>query len=247
MNVCAYGGGVNSTAMLIGMVDTGEPVDLILFADTGGERHATYVYRDMFSDWLVSKGYPSIITVRNKGKTLEQDCLDRKALPSIAYGFKTCSQRWKARPQDYFMRDNKDCQSIWVKGGKVTKLIGFDSDEPHRAKDFDDPKYLVRYPLIEWDWGRDECLKAILTAGLQSPGKSACFFCPSSRPHEVKSLNSQYPDLARRCIEMENNAELTSVKGLGRNWAWADLLATDDMFPDEYPCRIDQDCGCYDG
>lgn len=34
MNVVAYGGGTNSTAMLIGMHQRSIPVDLILFADT---------------------------------------------------------------------------------------------------------------------------------------------------------------------------------------------------------------------
>lgn len=36
MNVVSWGGGTNSTAMLIGMYTHGIPVDLILFADAGG-------------------------------------------------------------------------------------------------------------------------------------------------------------------------------------------------------------------
>ena len=42
MNVVAYGGGTNSTAMLVGMYEKGIPVDLILFADPGGEQPYTY-------------------------------------------------------------------------------------------------------------------------------------------------------------------------------------------------------------
>ncbi|MDG9927457.1 MULTISPECIES: hypothetical protein [unclassified Pseudomonas] len=49
--VVAYGAGTNSTALLVEMVRLGEPVDAILFADTGGERPETYAYRDLFSDW----------------------------------------------------------------------------------------------------------------------------------------------------------------------------------------------------
>lgn len=37
MIVASFGGGTNSTAMLIGMWERGENVDLILFADTGGD------------------------------------------------------------------------------------------------------------------------------------------------------------------------------------------------------------------
>jgi len=37
MKVVAYGGGTNSTAMLIWMYEQGMRPDLILFANTGGE------------------------------------------------------------------------------------------------------------------------------------------------------------------------------------------------------------------
>ena len=42
MNIVSFGGGTNSTAMIIGMYRKKIPVDLILFADTGGERPCTY-------------------------------------------------------------------------------------------------------------------------------------------------------------------------------------------------------------
>ena len=44
MNIVAYGGGVNSTSMLVGLHERGIPVDLILFADTGGELPSTYIF-----------------------------------------------------------------------------------------------------------------------------------------------------------------------------------------------------------
>lgn len=36
LTIASYGGGTNSTAELIGCVEKGIKVDLILFADTGG-------------------------------------------------------------------------------------------------------------------------------------------------------------------------------------------------------------------
>ena len=44
MNVISYGGGVDSTAMLVGLYQRGVPVDLILFADTGGKLPETCAY-----------------------------------------------------------------------------------------------------------------------------------------------------------------------------------------------------------
>lgn len=235
MIVASFGGGTNSAAMLIGMQERGEKVDLILFADTGGEKPHTYEFVLTFSEWLVEHGMPPVTTVRVESTTLEGDCLKRNALPSVAYGFKTCSQRFKAEPQEKHLRQ------MGVK--EFTKLIGFDADEPQRAK----PYPGNRYPLIEWDWGRDECIEAIERAGLKQPGKSACFFCPSSKKQEIFELRRVYPELAKRAVAMEQNANLTSVKGLGRNFAWGDLYAADDaqgkLFGES---NIEIDCGCYD-
>ena len=108
MNVIGYGGGVNSTAMLIECCRRGVKVDLILFADTGGERPETYSYVVGFSAWLISKGYPPITIVnrvRRDGsiETLEQECHRLSCLPSLAYGFKTCSQKHKIQPLASFV------------------------------------------------------------------------------------------------------------------------------------------------
>lgn len=251
--VCSYGGGTNSTAMLIGMVERGERCDLILFADTGGEKPETYEYVTTFSAWLVDHGMPEIVTVRRTNRagevrTLEQDCLDGKMLPSIAYGFKACSMKYKRDPQDKYCNNWKPAKDEWKAGRKVVKLIGYDMDEPHRAKIPEDDKYLYRYPLIEWNWGREECVDVIKRAGLPSCGKSACYFCPSSKSWEILALARNHPNLAARAIAMENNSEAHTIVGLGRTFAWRDLLAWNeaqlDMFPHE--SRIEIDCGCYD-
>ena len=44
INIVSYGGGANSTALLVGLHQHRIPVDLILFADTGGEHPHTYAY-----------------------------------------------------------------------------------------------------------------------------------------------------------------------------------------------------------
>lgn len=250
--LASYGAGTNSTALLIEYVNRGLPVDLILFADTGGERPHTYAYVELFSNWLESKGYPRILTVKKTDKngdvlTLEQDSLNGNRLPSLAYGFKTCSQKYKGGPQDKFCNNHKPFTDHWKIGGKVTKLIGFDADEPHRVKDYNCKKYDVIFPLVDFDMGRDECIEVIEAAGLPLPGKSACFFCPSSKPSEIKQLAAVYPDLAERALAMEANAELTEVKGLGRSYAWKDIIATDDMFAADFNLTPELICGCYDG
>jgi hypothetical protein len=231
-HIVAFGGGVDSTAMILGLMEKNEPIDLILFADTGAERPSTYQHIENFSNYLVKNNYPAIVIVKNKNKegdlvTLEDDCLKRNCLPSIAYGFKTCSSHFKIRPQDRFLNNWKPAQDAWENGQKCIKYIGYDAGEQHRADNAakrNDPKYQNRYPLIEWQWEREDCLDIIKKHGIENVGKSACFFCPSSRPKEIVQLYEEYPDLLERALHIEQQAELTSIKGLGRNYAWSDVI-----------------------
>jgi len=250
MIVLCYGAGTNTSAVIVGLVAHGIKPDLIVFADTGAERPHTYAHIDFMQSYLKKIGYPQITIVKKVDKngdvyTLEQDLLDHKCLPSVAYGFKTCSQKYKTQPVDKFLNNHPDAIAAWKRGEKITKLIGFDADEPHRVKNYDDKKYEVEYPLIEWDWGRDECIEAIKSAGLPLPKKSSCFFCPNMRKHEIMELSAVYPNLAERALKIEANATLDTIKGLGRRFAWSNLIATVDMFADMYESAMP--CGCYDG
>lgn len=252
--VAAFGGGTDSTAMLIGMWEKGEKVDLILFADTGGEKPHTMEHIRTFSEWLVKNGMPEITVVRYERETLEENSLRIKSLPSIAYGFKKCSLKFKVQPQDKFVNNWQPAKDAWKRGEKVVKLIGYDASESRRAErpssEINQRKYQFRYPLIEWGWDRKICVDLIQSYGIPLPGKSACFFCPSSKAQEVKQLARQYPDLMKRAIAMEENANLTAIKGLGRDWSWKEMIEFNDQqleLLDSDHSTAEIPCGCYDG
>ena len=254
MNYIAIGGGTNSLAMIIEMHRRGIDIDVCIFADTKAERPETYDSIKRTSEWLVSKGYNPIVIVSAE-KTLEDDCLNRNALPSVAYGFKTCSQRFKLAPQDKWANNYEPFKEIWKIGGKVTKFIGYDAGEERRAVNAAkynrmDKKYNYAYPLIDWGIDRDMCIEIIQSEGLPLPGKSSCFFCPNMKKSEIVFLKKKHPDLYERAIEIERGAELQTVKGLGRNYSWEEFITAKesqitmcDMFDDDN----DMPCDCYDG
>jgi len=261
--VASYGGGVNSTAMLIGLHERGETVDLILFADTGGEKPETYTYLAKFSSWLIAHGFPEIRVVRKTTKragrfrganevlTLERMCLEQNILPSVAYGFKTCSLKFKREPQEEYLNDWIPAWAAWLRGESVIKLIGFDADEAYRAKESPNGGYRNRFPLIEWGWGRDECQEAIVRAGLCVPPKSSCFFCPNMEELEILELRDRHPDLLERALALEANAISTpnsTIKGLNRDLTWKQIVEYDAAQYAFIPRgRKTQPCECYDG
>lgn len=256
--VVSYGGGTNSSAILIGMAERGMKPALVMFADTGNEKPETYTHLKTMHEWCMGVFGIGITVVRNelpqglKDGSLYGECLRLGTMPSKTFGFSTCSMKWKVEPQIRLLKK-------WmVENGidHVQHVIGYDADEIHRmekaeksrldAKDQRDWE-TNRYLLIEWDWGRDECVAAITRCGIEQPGKSACFMCPSSKKWEVLWLKEVHPKLYLKSIALEaralageGQAPAARVDGLGRHWNWATFAGSDVATPET-------DCGCYDG
>lgn len=229
--VMSNGGGVNSMAMLVWMEQQGFRPKRILMADTGAEKPETWEYvLGPMADFLSRFGFPSIKVVRYQPqdyknfppyRTLEENCLTNGTLPSLAFGFKSCSQKWKIAPQDKELKEWGLAEKAWREGGKVMKLIGYDaSPEDWRRRNHlgaqDDPLFGYRYPLQEAGWDREECKRQILSLGYPVPPKSSCFMCPAMKPSEIDELS---PDLLRRIVRLEARAKprLTDIEGLWRN------------------------------
>jgi hypothetical protein len=250
----SFGGGVNSTAMILGFYEKHGTAGLhfnVLFSDTGGEKPETYRHVETVRDWLKGKGHYGIHIVREDRWTLEQDCINNHTLPSIVTGMRSCSDKFKIRPQDRFIAQWPLAKQAWERGEKVVKLVGFDAGEPWRAKDHDSKRYSVRYPLIEWGWDREDCIATIERNGFSVPPKSSCFFCPEMSEVEILQLQEDNPELLERALEMErNNTALHSVKGLARTHSWqqvVDYHQRQQTLP-ILPARTERKpCVCFDG
>jgi len=242
--VVAYGAGVDSTALLIGLRDRGVPVALILFADTGSEKPETVAHLTVIGTWLARNGMPPVTVVKRRSPrtgdtSLHGECLRKGVLPSLAYGGHSCSLKWKVDPQwrftqRYFGWDRR--AQRWPHGPFVTKLIGYDAG-PADARRIGNaagkwpPGHRYRYPLAEWGWTREDCEQVIRQEGLPVPPKSACFMCPASKKPEVEWLARAHPDLTDIAVLMEQRAHargLTTTRGLGRRWSWSEYLGLGD-------------------
>lgn len=251
----SFGRGVNSTAMLIRIglerIDELQP-SLILSADPGGEWPESYAHEIEMSAWLVAHGMPPIIRVQDDRRTLEEECLENHTLPSIVTGMRSCSDKYKIRPQNRYVAAWQPAIDAWANGHKVTKLVGYDAGEPWRAKDYDSKRYKVRYPLIEWGWDRRDCVKAIEAAGLAVPRKSSCWYCPEMSEWEILDLRDEHPELLNRALAMERgNTKLYSIRGLGRDISWQQIVdyhQAQGTLAGIMPPRPDRiPCTCYDG
>ena len=248
-----YGSGVDSTAMLVGMHARGERPDLIIFSDTGSEKPETIAYLDVMDAWLRKVGFPIITRVaykpsRAKYTTLDGLCIAHETLPSLAFGKHSCSLRFKAEVIDRWIlgvsRGPNKCAG-WTPavearaaGIKPVKSIGYDNGKADGRRAgramTEDKHFRYRFPLREWGWDRQECIRQIEAAGLPTPIKSACWMCPASKKWELLWLAGKHPELFIRAIAIEDNARdgkhgLDTVKGLGRNWSWREWAETEGI------------------
>lgn len=224
-----FGGGVNSVAGLVWLYRNGYVPTAILMTDPGSEWPHTIEYRDkILPEWLERVGFPQVtVTDRiTEGafnprawrlETLRDECTRIKSLPSIAYGFKKCSAKYKGDTSRWWIAHQDWALEEWAAGRKIAKLIGYDAGEPYRVKDaFQNPweneRLVPWYPLYEDGYDREDCEKLIRGAGLPLPGKSACTFCPSNTLEEWRLLRKTEP-------EKFSEACALSATGRGRTHA----------------------------
>lgn len=224
--IVCYGGGVDSTAMLIAMHRQGIVPDLITFADVGGEKPETYEMVATMSRWCVLNGFPPVVTCKKETLAstsyddLAGNCVDNETLPSLAFGMKSCSIKWKQGPQDQHVMGCKrgpnkcDPHPLWLEaqdlGIKPVKLIGYDAgpaDQRRAARLMSsDDNFRYAYPLQQLGMAREECIALIIDEGLPVPIKSACWFCPASQKWELYWLAGEHPELFERALELEITA-----------------------------------------
>src|SRR5271157_244000 len=109
-------GGGRNNAMVFGFYERGIVPDLLTFADTHGEKPETYANIERLSEWcLTHLGLPiTILSKDSMYSSLEDQCLRTHTLPSAAYGWRSCSDKWKIQPQDKYLNNLPAARAIWA-------------------------------------------------------------------------------------------------------------------------------------
>lgn len=257
--VLAYGIGVDSTALLVELVARGQKPDLVLSADTGVEKPATYAYLDVIRPWMDAHGIRHELVSYTPKRFkhwppyygLLEMCLTNATLPSKSLGGSSCSLKYKKAPQDAFLAGWQPAKDAWARGQRVIRLIGYDAGprdtlRANHALSIEDPLYDCRSPLREWGWDRDACVARIIAEGLPVPSKSACWLCIANRPEEIREL----PRWCLRLIvlvEARAAPRLHTVEGLWRRSTKArpgrmtDFIRAEGLLPSREIDRIWRD------
>lgn len=231
-----FGGGLNSTALIIECFNRGYKPYWILFADTGSEFPGTLEHVELMAKWCKDRRWTNITTVRwirkkfpyeGKFLPLHEWCIKSNQLPSKAYGLAGCTTKWKVQPMDKWRKKYKYQKGCFA--------VGYDADEKRRitsaCKRGDMPGFTAWYPLVAWGINREGCKEICDKEGI-SVGKSSCFMCPNMRAHEWKALKETHPELFNTALEIQNRAKLNGHFGRGGRGLGIDFDEIEEDRPD---------------
>lgn len=96
----------------------------------------------------------------------------------------------------------------------MTKWIGISTDEAHRAKLQADRFEAIRYPLLEMNVSRLECLRWMKARGFPMPSKSACYFCPYHDDALWRDMKLNQPEEFARAVRFDEGIRHGTVRGV---------------------------------
>ena len=204
-------------------------------ADHGSERAKTETYRDnVLPGWLDAAGCPrvTVIDLITEGQRvprawrlekLYDECFRTQSLPSVAYGWKKCSAKYKGDTQRWWIARQPWAQEEWASGRKVAKVIGYDAGEVGRVgrvgrafqNEWENARLVPMYPLYDAGLDRDDCCDLITDEGLALPPKSACKWCPNNTLAEWEEFRVDDPDGFESAVALSRNAVVQSPDVVG--------------------------------
>lgn len=192
--IVSYGGGINSTALIVLLVKKKFPLDYVVFSDTGDEMPETYEYLDIMERYLKRRNIPFEIVKNRKKEALSDKCLRREVIPSQVWRW--CTRDFKVIPIHAFYRKLQS---------HVYQYMGIDYGEVHRMKPAREDYVTNLYPLIDYKINREECINLIKKARLPIPVKSGCYFCPYNNMERWSDIHKKHPDLFKYSMKIEEN------------------------------------------
>jgi hypothetical protein len=213
LHALSFGGGTQSTAMLVLAAEGIISHRLALFANVGADSENPRTL-----DYLHAHAIPYAERHGIELVTLQKQ--DKQGQPITLYGKLMSSER----SIDIPMRmsngapGNRNCTQTFKIGPIAAELkrrgaskdepaelaMGISLDEYQRMRTESGFKhYTLAYPLIERRMDRAACMALIERSGLPVPPKSSCFFCPYHRLGEWQTIRKEQPEQFAQSVELE--------------------------------------------
>lgn len=198
--VASWSGGKDSTFMVDQLLRNGDPLDIIVFSNTGYEFEEMYTYIDKVKEYWEQR-YDVKIVLLNKGaagrkiwSTWAEGKFSRGEYKGIVRGFpfsigmSWCTRELKIKPYENYIK------SILKEDQYVISYIGIAFDEPKRIT----KEKNVLYPIFDWKIIEKDVEEILIKRGLHNPlynhfGRTGCYLCPKQNLKSLFKLWKFYP------------------------------------------------------
>lgn len=260
----SYGGGVQSTAMLVLAAQERIDFRLAIFSNVGNdsEHPETIEYFNNVAKPYAAQHGIELVELKKTGKGKEQTLWEKlikedsrsigipvRMSDSGAPGRRNCTVEFKIkRVASELKRRGATPQNPAV------VALGISLEEYQRMRTSSGiPYQTLAYPLIDLRIDRAGCEQIIAKAGLPVPPKSSCFFCPYHTIAYWKKMKQTHPELFEKSVLLEETLNQRRQQ-LNRDPVWFTnklmplrLVVGDnvqmDLFKDEAPgCDIGGYC-----
>lgn len=224
-NVVSLSGGKDSTAMLLMLLERGEPVADVVFFDTGWEFPEMYEHLAKIETFTGLK----ITRLRARlpvGVETEKSPFDwmlseypvvrrgTRQVHMVGRGWPAATRRWCTGRKQQALKAH--LLALTHQSGlelPLRQCIGFAADEQHRLDGVtkrNSAWCVQRYPLVEWGVTEADALAYCYKRGFTWDGlyhffnRVSCFCCPLQPLDELRTLHGYFPDLWQRMLVMES-------------------------------------------
>ena len=213
---CSWG--KDSTAMILKLIENKEPLDEVIFYDTGMEFNAIYNVRDMILPMLYKNNikytelhsnnlflYDMLIRPKIKRKTKQE-----------VYGDEWCGKcRWQTFIKQRICNQYTGIDNI--------VYVGIASDEIKRLQNLDNYK---KSPLANWNMTEKDCLEYCFSKGIHwyendielydILDRVSCWCCRNKNLEELKNIYLYLPQYWRMLKGLQSRIDIP-MKGEGKS------------------------------
>jgi len=207
----SWGCGVQSTtlAVMSALADL-DPLDVVITADTGWERAATYEAREFYTAWLQERGVH--VEVVSAGNIKQLGAVEHIHMPFFTSNGgplqRQCTKEFKIIPIKRRLREIAGYDATkppHPPAGAIELWLGISWDEWERMNQSRVRFMVHRHPLIENKTTRNACIDYLEAHDLPVPVKSACIGCPYRQASEWLNMRATAPDEWDDAVEFDES------------------------------------------
>lgn len=212
--VVSFSGGKDSTAMLLRLMELGEPIDEVIWCDTYKEFPAMYRHVQKIRAVVENAGIKFTelkckdsfdYLMFEKPVKRKNNEINVKYNNPLGFSWAGPRHRWctGALKRDIM---NKHLSALH-KRYELVEYTGIAADEQYRLERKANARHI--HPLVEWGWTEQMCLEYCYSKSYDWEGlyklfdRVSCWCCPLQSLENLRTLRKNFPDLWEELRQMD--------------------------------------------